>query len=259
MLGASFLILSLPRRPRVCYNGYMICIGILEDEASQRQLLWNYLERLCEERGVRVNVELFGDSRTFLENATQYDILLLDIFLGDGQVSGFEVARRVREKDQDVMVIFITNLAHFALRGYSVNAFDFLIKPVDYRAFEDKLGRALSRLEARKAKRLTLRTRGGLTCLNVEAIRYVEVRGHGILFHTGEGTLETSGTMVKVENALQGESFFRCHVAYLVNLRQVDKVDRLAAIVGGEAIPISRHRRAAFLQALVDYLGGEFM
>lgn len=237
----------------------MICIGILEDEAAQRQLLWDYLEKLSEERGARMNVEVFGDSRTFLENAVQYDILLLDIFLGEGQPTGFEVAQRVRERDQDVMVLFITNLAHFALRGYSVNAFDFIIKPVSYPAFREKMGRALDRLEASKEKKLTLRTRGGLTRLSTGAILFVEVRGHSITFHTRDGLVETGGAMSKVEAMLEGEDFFRCHVAYLVNLRQVDAVDRAGAVVGGETVPISRHRRKAFMQALVDCLGGELL
>ena len=237
----------------------MICIGILEDEAAQRQLLWDYLNRFCQERSVRANVEVFGDSRAFFENAVQYDILLLDIFLGDGQMNGMEVARRVRQTDPDVLMLFVTNLAHFALSGYQVNAFDFLIKPVDYRAFEEKLSRALNHLEARKAMRLTLRTRGGLTRLNVNAIQYVEVRGHSITFHTEAGLVKAGGTMAKVEAMLQEEDFFRCHVAYLVNLHKVDGVDKLNAIVGGEAVPISRHRRKDFMQALVDCLGGELV
>ena len=235
----------------------MICVGILEDEIAQQQLLVSYLERLSQERDERINVELFSDAQTFLENAVHYDILLLDIFLGENEKTGFDVAEAVRAKDRNVLILFITNLAQYAVKGYAVNAFDFVVKPVSYPDFQGKLNRAFDYLAPDCAAYITVKTQGGIVRLDVSTIEYVEVRLHNITFHTDKGQVSSSGSMTAIEAMLPENTFFRCHVAYLVNLKCVQNVDRLTAQVGEANLPISRHRRKEFMKALVNCLRDE--
>ncbi len=159
----------------LCYNFHMITIGILEDDPAIQEQLLACLSHLSASVLEEIKPRVYGNADDFLDAPLCYDILLLDIFLGKDRRSGMDVARSVRAKDTDVLILFVTNLSQFALKGYSVNAFDFLVKPVKEEVFQEKVGKAVRRVCSLRSRFITWKTAGGVMWVKVSSIRDVEV------------------------------------------------------------------------------------
>ena len=112
----------------------MIRIGIVDDEKQERDQLKQALARFGAENGTELNVQEFDCATVYLAAQDRdFDILFLDIDMP--QMSGMELAEKIRETDQDVILIFCTNLQQFALNGYSVGALGFIVKPIQWYSF----------------------------------------------------------------------------------------------------------------------------
>ena len=233
-------------------------ICILEDEKAQTARMVEYLDRYAREHA-DFSYELESYTRAFdlLEDYRgDADLLFLDIRLPDQL--GIETARRIREKDTRVMIVFVTNLAQYAIEGYSVQAFDYILKPVNYFAFSAKLDRVLRTLSARAdGPVIDVKTREGvLRRLPARSIRYIEVQAHDVYLHTGTETLKQWGTLSHYEELLRDAHFARCSTSCLVNLKYVRAVQKDQVLVGQDSLTVTRSRRKEFLQALAQYKGG---
>ena len=112
----------------------MIRIGIVDDEKQERDQLKQALARFSAENGTELSVQEFDCAAVYLAAQDRdFDILYLDIDMP--QMSGMELAEKIRETDQDVILIFCTNLQQFALNGYSVGALGFIVKPIQWYSF----------------------------------------------------------------------------------------------------------------------------
>lgn len=153
------------------------------------------------------------------------------------------------------MIIFITNMTQYAIRGYEVDALDYILKPVSSFAFCQKLWKAIGRMRKRESKYLTVSVKGGMVRLNVEDIYYVESVGHNLIYHTASEDYIVSGTMKKAEEELQDQDFSRGNKCYLINLKHVDGIKEKCAVVRGNMLQISRPRMSSFMQDLTRYWG----
>ena len=116
----------------------MIRVAIVEDEAEIREQLMGYVQRYTRQYGTAFEVKTFADGLEILEDyRPAYDLILLDIEMK--HLDGMETARRIRELDPEVMLVFITNMAQYAIKGYAVGALDYVLKPVPYFAFSQQL------------------------------------------------------------------------------------------------------------------------
>lgn len=234
----------------------MIKIAIVEDEAAVRDQLTDYVRRYTRQYGTEFEVTCFTDGDEILENyRPAFDIIFLDVEMK--RLNGMETARRIRELDDDVLLIFITNMAQYAIRGYSVGALDYVLKPVPYFAFSQQLLKAVSRLEKRAKRYLTVPVEGGLRRLDTASIYYLESEGHRVHFYTDEGDFSAPGALKTFEEKLAACPFARCNSGYLVNLAQVRELRQSTVQVGPCELQVSRPKRKAFLAALTDYIGGE--
>ena len=184
-----------------------------------------------------------------------YDIIFLDVEMK--HLDGMTTAERIRQMDADVILIFITNMAQYAIRGYSVGALDYVLKPVPYFAFSQQLLKAVARLEKRAKHYLTVPVEGGLRRLDTASIYYLESEGHRVHFYTDEGDFSAPGALKAFEEKLADCPFARCNSGYLVNLAQVRELRQSTVQVGPCELQVSRPKRKAFLAALTDYIGGE--
>jgi DNA-binding LytR/AlgR family response regulator len=166
-----------------------------------------------------------------------------------------EAARRIRERDQNVIILFITNRTDYALQGYQVDALDYVIKPVTYFAFADRLERALERLKKRASRSLILSLPDGILRLQVADIFYIESDRHNLVYHTVNGEVTVRQKMQDAEESLTGAGFYRIHKGYLVNLAHVDGIRGGDCLIRGRALPVSRTRRNEFMKVLMNYLG----
>ena len=171
-------------------------------------------------------------------------------------MDGMTAAECIRRLDQEVVIIFITNMPQYAIRGYQVDALDYVLKPLSYFPFTQRLERAILRLKSRKTDYLAVPIKGGVARIEVGDLCFVESQGHQLLYHTRTGSHPSTGTIQQAEEELAGMGFFRCNKGYLVNLEHVEGIRDGCAIVNGARLLISRGRKAAFMEALADYLGG---
>ena len=234
----------------------MIKIAIVEDEAAVRDQLTDYVRRYTRQYGTEFEVTCFTDGDEILENyRPSFDIIFLDVEMK--RLNGMETAQRIRELDDDVLLIFITNMAQYAIKGYSVGALDYVLKPVPYFAFSQQLQKAVNQLARRARHYLAVPVDGGMRRLDTAAIYYMESDGHKVCFYTEDGDFIAPGALKAFEEKLANRPFARCNSGYLVNLAQVRGVQQSEVQVGPHTLQISRPRRKAFLAALADYIGGE--
>jgi DNA-binding LytR/AlgR family response regulator len=233
----------------------LIRIAVVEDETSVQQMLKDYIDRFSGENDVRFNVTVFADGDEILdEYKPEYDIILLDIQMK--RMDGLEASRQIRRIDEDVILIFITHMADFAIQGYAVDAMGFVVKPVSYFAFSEQLKKSIARIDKRKKNYITIRADRGIARLNTAKIYYVESYSHRLILHTENGDYSMNGTMNAMEQQLVPHHFYRCNNCYLINLAHVEKVKQNIVSVSGHELQISRPKRKGFMEALTDYIGG---
>ena len=238
----------------------MLKILILEDERPQMDKLAAFLERYKgEDPSFGYHLETYDQGLALLDAyRCDADLIFLDIRVPD--MLGMDVARRIRRMDEAVMIIFVTSLTLYAVDGYSVRAFDYILKPVRYASFSAKLERALRVLSRQKQELvLELRTKADVRKVPADSVIYVETAArHDLLFHTGGEAIRQWGTLSQYEEQLRPVHFARPCSSFLVNLKYVRGVKKDMVILGGTEIeiPLSRSKRRDFLAALAQYKGG---
>lgn len=233
----------------------MYHIAIVEDELVFSNQLQQYMKQYQEEHNVRFKISVFRDGAEIVNNyQAVYDIILLDILMP--RMNGMDAAKRIREKDPDVVLMFITNMASYAIKGYEVGALDFVMKPLNYYTFAMKFGRALKRAVQRDRQDILLTLPDGVKKFHISDIVYVEVQNRMLHYHTLEEEYVVRGTMQSVEELLAPYPFVKCNHWYIVNLKYVSEVRKNIVVVGNHELEISRRNRTVFLKALTEYIGG---
>ena len=233
----------------------MYHIAVVEDEKICSVQMQQFLGQYQEENSVRFKVSVFEAAAQILDQYEPvYDMILMDIDMPG--INGMDAAQKIRQTDQDVVIVFITNIASFAIRGYEVGAMDFVVKPITYYNFSTRLTRALKRSRSREPRQMILTLADGVRKLEVSRIYYVEVQNRMLHYYTQEGEFVVRGTMQSVQQMLEAYSFAKCNHWYMVNLRHVSEVKKNMVIVGQYELEISRRNRTPFLKALTEYVGG---
>jgi len=233
----------------------MLRIAVVEDDPSALAQIQQFLSQYQLERGAALTVYPFRDGGELLADYRPvYDIIFLDIEMP--RVDGMTAAETIRRTDRNVVIVFITRMAQYAVQGYSVGALDFVLKPLSYYTFCVKLDRAVQLVDRRRKSHVMLPLPDGAVRLDTRQIYYVEIQDRRLHYYTDQGVYTLRGSMKQAESQLAGRHFVRCNYWYLVNLFHVTEVKRDVAVVAGHELEISRRTRSAFLSALTDYLGG---
>lgn len=231
----------------------MIRIALVEDDLNYRKKLVSYLEQYEKESCGKIYIAVFTDGDEIVEEyKADYDIILMDIEMKF--MDGMTAAEKIREVDSEVVIIFITNMPQFVMKGYMVDALDYVLKPITYFSFSQKIDRAITRMKKRNEKYITIAIKGGMQKLNVAKILYIEVQDHSLIFHTVNGEYTTKGTMRDVEELLRKENFFRCNKCYLINLGYVENIQNYDVKVKSDVVQVSRSRKKGLIDALNNYL-----
>ena len=234
----------------------MIRLALVEDDTLYRSQLREYIDKYSAASGEKFTVTEFSDGDEIaLGYKAVYDIILMDIEMKF--MDGMMAAEEIRKKDTEVIIIFITNSPQYAIKGYAVDALDYVLKPVPYFAFSQQLLKAVARLEKRAKHYLTVPVEGGLRRLDTASIYYLESEGHRVHFYTDEGDFSAPGALKTFEEKLADCPFARCNSGYLVNLAQVRELRQSTVQVGPCELQVSRPKRKSFLAALTDYIGGD--
>lgn len=236
----------------------MIKVVILEDQDQQAEQTMEFLRRYERQTTDSIVMERYSRAIDLLESyRCDADILLLDIQVPD--MLGIEAAKRLRQMDENVVIMFVTSFDQYAVEGYSVQAMDYILKPLSYAPFSAKLARALRMVRQRQAEgvMLSVKTKSEIHRFPSSRLAYIEVVNHTLVFHLTDGTvLKQWGSLGSFEEQLAGNRFVRCNSGYLVNLKYVESVEGDCVIVKGIPLKISAPKRKDFLRAVAQYKGG---
>ena len=231
-------------------------IAVVEDQQETRECLCQFIRQYTEEQGMQAEVVPFEDGAVLAKGyKLGFDILFMDVEMPG--LDGFATAEKIREVDPNVVLIFVTNMAQYAIRGYEVDALDYVLKPVNYYQFSTKLSRAIQRVQRRKGGQVVLQLAGGgMQLLDTSEIFYLETRSRMLYYHTSKGEFAVRASLQSAEKQLQPYHFVRCNQCYLVNLSYVRGIENDFALVQNDRLEISRRQRNAFLTAVASYVGG---
>ena len=232
----------------------MTNIGIIEDNPADLDNLKNLLETYAIQKGYPVKLDSFASGEEFLSSKRRgYDLIFMDMQLGG--MDGIETSRKLRESNPDVVIVIVTSLMQYAIRGYSIKASDYLLKPLEYDRFAEKMDE-FCKLIQNKRKYIVIKTENGLTKIRISAIAFLEVFGHRLYMVHGGKRERVISTLSKMESELAPYGFAKCNKCYLVNLAMVEGIYGDDVEVSGSLLKISRREKADFIQKLTRFAEG---
>ena len=215
-------------------------ISIVDDNPTDLEYVTTIVRGWAEENRHTVSVSGFPSAEAFLfqyEDGNNFDILLLDIEMSG--MSGVDLAKRLRQENETVQLVFITGFPDFVAEGYEVSALHYLMKPVSSKKLCTVLDKAASNL-AKSEKRLPVTHERQTDFVPLSHIYYIEAQKQYILIHTVEKTYRMKASLAETQSALD-EFFIKCQRSFLVNLRHVARVNTGCVVLkNGAEVPISR-------------------
>jgi DNA-binding LytR/AlgR family response regulator len=234
----------------------MLNIAIVDDDVSDLKNVIDCLNYVKEKDGIDCCITEFTNAEHFLfKSSFDFDLVFLDIQMSS--IDGLKVAKKIREKNKTIGIVFITNMRQLAIKGYEVDALDFIVKPVNKNDFYLKMKHILSRLRFNRKEEIVVGTGDMMTAIAVNSILFLEVSGHYVAYHTFNEVIQEYSTLKGVEKKLASYPFFaRCNRFYLVNFNYVEEIRGDEVIVGGTKLAISRSRKTEFLNLFAKFVAG---
>ncbi|PLS32673.1 DNA-binding response regulator [Carnobacterium maltaromaticum] len=231
-------------------------IAIVEDNEANFLTLKQHIDSFFKAHNLIGIIDYYPDGLALVNSfKNNYDIIYLDVEME--LMDGMTAAKKIRQIDEEVLIVFVTNYVQWAIEGYTVNATDFLLKPLSYFNFSEHFKKIQKRLNHNEQKYLTIKAGSGFTKIKLSELFFIESEGHYLKIHTHEQTFTLLESMKNMEKKLLEEDFFRCNNCYLVNLKYVTGIEKNTAKVGHYNLQISRPRKKEFLEALTAYIGGD--
>ena len=229
---------------------------IVDDTATDASVLRGCLERYAGANRLEFSIAWARSAEELLTARARYDLVFLDIAMAG--TDGMDAAHLLRAFDPETPIVFVTNLAQYAIRGYEVDAFDYILKPLSYPDFCHHMARIVRMLKGREVRSLTVSASEGTRIIPYAALERLEISGHTITYHlVGGGTVRASGSLSKLEAQLGDGPFARVSNNDLVNM---DHIRSLAGndviMASGARVSFSRPRKANALAKIAGYLGG---
>jgi len=230
-------------------------IAVCDDDRTTRE----QIASLIREQEPDADVIIFETGEDMIKSQGNFAISFLDVEMKE--ISGIDVAKHMREEQEKrgrekSIIIFVTGYREYMEDAFDVNAFHYLVKPLDEMKFCTVFERALKEVSAKtKQKKLSVivKHNGMQKKVLVKDIYYIESSNKKVVFHTKDGKIDTYGRMEDWEAEL-GDSFYRCHRGYLVNLEKiiaynVDTID----VINGDSIILAQKKYADFIKAYMRY------
>lgn len=231
----------------------MLTVAIVEDDVRSAQLLMKYVERYGQERQEQMKALHYGNGLEFIsEYKAECDIVLMDIEMP--HMNGLETAAKLRIMDAQIPLIFITNMAQYAINGYEVQALDFMVKPVEYFNFSLKLDRAVRICKENVTSYIYIPNENGMIKMDSSELMYVESEKHYLYLHTRTDCYKLRSTMQEFVDKIPKEKFACCNKSFCVNMEYVMKFSTKTVTVCGMEIGISRNYKQEFLNQMTTYI-----
>ena len=235
----------------------MIKIAFCDDDMEVLHQMNELLDRYRVERNEDITYAAFQspfELLTEIEKGIRPDILFLDVVM-PGQ-NGMDVAKEIRQYDTNMKIIFLTSSPEFAVESYSVGAYFYQLKPIWEESFFRLMDAVLAECEKKKKNSLILRSKDGITRIDLQQLEYCEVLGRKLLFHLEDGAvLESAGRLDDLAGQLmQYSNFFRPHRSFLVNMEYIQNISsRSIKMVNDAEIPIPHGKCSEIKNTYIEY------
>lgn len=233
-------------------------VALVEDNKDDIARFQMVFAEYCKNNNLPFELTVYENGADFISAyKKQFDLLFLDIELPDS--NGIELAKSIRESGDSAVIVFLTNMAQFAIKGYEVDAIDFILKPLVPNIFMAKMKKFAAAVMSNQSSEINLLINNGKRVIRSSDIVYVEVIKHDLSFHTVNGVFTERCSLKEVESRLSKSHFSRPNYCYLVNLRYVVAIEKFDVILStGDALQISRNRKKEFIDDFSRFLGGSF-
>lgn len=233
----------------------MLWIAVCDDEVMECNRIAKKIGEILAEMKVPCTVKQFYNGRELLQSSDSFDLIFLDIIMGE--MDGMRTAQLVRQRAYDKILVFISSSREYVFDAYEVEAFQYLLKPVEEGKLRRVLQKAVLRTEDRSRDFIVINRERQKKKLFLDDIFYFEIRGRLIDVHGTGGIFSYYGQIGVLEKDLDGKGFFRCHKSYLVNLKYVDVYNRQEIVLDNrERIVIAKRRYEEFCQEILKYMRG---
>ena len=227
--------------------------AVCDDRAGDGEYVLQLCRAWARQTGSEIAVEVFPSAEAFLFRYAEkknFDVLLLDIEMKG--MDGVTLARKVRQENEAVQIVFVTGYSDYIAEGYEVSALHYLMKPVKPDKFFEVLSRAVGRL-GRSEPTLILEMPGETVRIPLKEIYYVDVHQNYVTVH-GKQCYTVKRPLAEMEAALD-ERFFRIGRSCIVNLSCVQRVSRTETeLTNGERIPLPRGQYEKLNQAIIQQM-----
>ncbi len=228
----------------------MLSIAVCDDEVIECCNMAKRIKEIMEEIKMPCIIRQFQSGGELLQTLESFDVVFLDIIMRE--LDGMKTAQIFRERASDKILIFVSSSREYVFEAYDVEAFQYLLKPVDDRKLKSVLQKAVLKTESRLQEFIIVSRERQKKKLFLDDIYYFEIKGRMVDAHGPEGIFTYYEQMGKLENKLQDKGFFRCHKSYLVNLKYVDRYNRQEVILeNGEKIVIAKRRYEQFVREVL--------
>lgn len=232
----------------------MIKIAICEDEEIHRNILKDYLEIILKYLDTNYKILEFSSGEDLLENYPEkLDLLLLDILMD--KLTGMDAARKLRQFDDKVEIMFTTSLIDYMREGYEVRAYRYILKPINYEELKKHIISFIDSLIKNRENYMIIENKNELKKISIHDITYIEVVKKDMTIYTLKEVYTTRMSLNRIEKELYKYNFFRCHKSYLVNMNQIQSIRQNIVIVNNQEVPVSRHRIKELKNKLMEVLG----
>lgn len=232
----------------------MINIGVCDDESVHRNRIKEILLDILKTFNVNYEIYEYDSGESLLENyPSNLDILIIDIQMKS--INGMDTARKIRENDNDVEIIFMTSFAEFMQDGYEVRAYRYLLKPINENKIIKHITPCIKDIMRKRSNYITLNIRNYIDRIKIDSILYIETSRPNVLIYTNDNMYSIKMSMSKIEKTLKDCGFFRCHASYMINLSKVESMYGNTVTVGGKDIPISKYKVKELKLAITNILG----
>ncbi len=230
-------------------------IAVCDDDRTIREELF----RLIQKQVPEADIMEYQSGEELINARGNFDIYFLDIEMGE--VSGMDIARRIREQEENgrqrSIIIFVTGYREYMEAAFDVNAFHYLIKPIDTEKFSEVFRRAWKEAAVfyeQEKKYIIVKSSGTQQKILLKNIYYIESGNKKVIFHTTNGTLEVYGKMEELEKGL-GNTFYRCHRCYLVNMEKISaySADNIQ-VINGDNLLLARKKYSDFIKTYMRYV-----
>lgn len=235
-----------------------INIAIVDDEKIQVELLEKYVQNWAIDNNITIETEHFHSAESFdfsWSMDKKYHIVLLDVQMS-GQ-NGVDLAKRIREEDSIVNIIFITAIIDYIQEGYDVDAINYLNKPIKEEKLHKCLDKAVSRIP-KEEKIIFINVDGQVHRIVQKDITYIEAFAHYIEVNTINSKYTVKKSISSIETELESSAFIKCHRSYIVGLRHIRSIGNSEIdLDNGAMVPVSRRQYASVNMAFIKYFSGE--